>query len=45
MHSRSGSNDAAPAHLLTTELLDLLASAVPMDTAAGKCKATHLLEM
>ena len=42
MHCRSGSDDEATANSVMTELLDLLASAVPKDTAAGKCKATHL---
>lgn len=37
MHSSSGGNDEATANLVKTELLDLLASAVPIDTAAGKC--------
>ena len=41
-NSRSGGSDEATANLVMTELLDLLASAVPVDTAAGKCKATHL---
>lgn len=40
--SRSGGSDEATTNLVMTELLDLLASAVPPDTAAGKCKATHL---
>lgn len=39
MHSSSGGNDEATANLVKTELLDLLASAVPIDTAAGKCNA------
>lgn len=42
MHSRSERNDEAAANLVMTELSDLLASAIPVDTAAGKCKATHL---
>lgn len=42
MHSKSGSDDEAAANLAMTELLDLLASAIPKDTAAGKCNATHL---
>lgn len=42
MHSRTGSSDEAAANLVMTQLLDLLASDVPIDTAAGKCKATHL---
>lgn len=42
MHSKSGSDDEATANLAMTELLDLLASAIPKDTAAGKCNATHL---
>lgn len=42
MHSSSGSDDEATANFVMTEPSDLLASAVPVDTAAGKCKATHL---
>lgn len=44
MQGRCGSLDEAIANLATTELLDLLASVIPMDTAAGKCTAS-ILEM
>lgn len=42
MQSRSGSETQAKANLVMTEALDLLASAVPTDKAAGKCIAMYL---
>lgn len=39
MHSRSGSSDEAAANSVMTQLSDLLASDVPIDTAAGKMQS------